>query len=125
MTCGYDPDLADLIQIILGRGRNDELRYLSEAPMLLTAAEKDPPDLIILPVMMVVMDGFEACRRLRQSPRLRHIPVLFCSAAHTPEMHQWVTRAGGQGYLHMPFGAHELLNARDALLRGETHLQPV
>src|SRR4051812_16425011 len=38
------------------------------------------PDLILLDVLMPGMDGFETCRRLRQLPQARGIPILFLTA---------------------------------------------
>ena len=46
----------------------------------LEAAALEPPDIILLDVMMPGMDGFEVCRRLKADPATRHVPVVFVSA---------------------------------------------
>jgi two-component system cell cycle response regulator len=46
----------------------------------LELADSDQPDIILLDVMMPRMDGFEVCRRLRDSPRTADIPVVMITA---------------------------------------------
>ncbi len=46
----------------------------------LELAETDPPDIILLDVMMPRMDGFEVCRRLKANPRTTDIPVVMVTA---------------------------------------------
>lgn len=46
----------------------------------LALAAKSPPDLILLDVMMPELDGFEVCRRLKATPALAEIPVVFVTA---------------------------------------------
>jgi len=41
---------------------------------------EDPPDLVLLDVMMPAMDGFEVAQRLRQHPTSEHIPIIFVTA---------------------------------------------
>jgi CheY-like chemotaxis protein len=55
-------------------------RPVSDPTMALAAAAAEPPDLILLDIMMPGMDGFEVCRRLKRDARLRDIPVVFLSA---------------------------------------------
>jgi len=45
----------------------------------LKSASSDPPDVILLDIVMPGMDGFEALRRLKENPKTRNIPVLVLS----------------------------------------------
>src|ERR1044071_6497252 len=49
-------------------------------PAALELAEAEPPDIILLDVMMPRMDGFEVCRRLKANPRTTDIPVVMVTA---------------------------------------------
>ncbi len=74
------------------------------------------PDLILLDVMMPEMDGFETCRRLKESAATNDIPVIFLTArTETTDIVQGFER-GAVDYVPKPFNAHELL------ARVNTHL---
>ncbi|HEX2862709.1 MAG TPA: hybrid sensor histidine kinase/response regulator [Lacunisphaera sp.] len=74
------------------------------------------PDLVLLDVMMPGLDGFETCRRLKQAPGTRDVPVIFMTAlADTAEKIQGF-QAGAVDYLTKPI-QHE-----EALARVHTHL---
>lgn len=57
-----------------------DLRIATSGAMGLELAQKSPPDLILLDIMMPDMDGFETCRRLKAQPALAAIPVIFLTA---------------------------------------------
>ena len=74
------------------------------------------PDLILLDVMMPEMDGFETCRRLKETEQWRDIPVIFLTAkTETADIVQGF-ELGAVDYVAKPFNAHELL------ARVNTHL---
>ncbi len=83
----------------------------------LRAARKNPPDIILLDILMPEMDGFEVCRRLKADPVLRRIPVLFISALTDQEEKGQAFAAGGVDYVTKPFADQEVL------MRVDTHLR--
>lgn len=67
------------------------------------------PDFIILDVMMPLMDGFEACRAIRNHPRFRDVPILFLSAKTDKEAAKEGYTAGANLYLTKPFDPPQLV----------------
>ena len=76
-----------------------------------------PPDLVLLDVMMPDLDGIEVCRRLKQDPRTRHIPVIFLTAMSKSEDERIGLEAGAVDYITKPISPPILL------ARVKTHLQ--
>ncbi len=114
-----EPELGGFARYVLQRARSDEVRYFESGPAGLDAIEADPPDLIILDLMMSDMDGAEVFRRLQAQPALRAIPVIFQTAKFDfPPEAQCL---GAYACLIEPYGPRELLNARDAAQRGEKY----
>jgi two-component system OmpR family response regulator len=75
---------------------------------------RDPPDLVVLDVMLPEIDGLEVCRALRRGSRL---PVLFLSA-RAEEVDRIVgLELGGDDYLTKPFSPRELVARVRAVLR--------
>ncbi|QWV95175.1 hybrid sensor histidine kinase/response regulator [Geomonas oryzisoli] len=86
-----------------------KVRPVPSGRLALGAAEKEPPDLILLDIMMPEMDGYELCRRLKEMPLLSHIPVIFISALDETVDKIAGFRAGGVDYIAKPFEAEEVL----------------
>jgi len=83
----------------------------------LELALRQPPDLIVLDVMMPEMDGYETCRRLKADERTRHVPILFLTALTRPEDEARGFEVGGADFIHKPF------NPVTVKARVATHLQ--
>jgi diguanylate cyclase (GGDEF)-like protein/PAS domain S-box-containing protein len=68
--------------LTLGAALKDDfdLQIATSGEMGLALARELPPDLILLDIMMPGIDGYETCRRLKQDPRLKDVPVVFVTA---------------------------------------------
>ena len=72
-------------------------------------ARREPPDLILLDVMMPEEDGFTACEKLKQDPRTADIPIIFISANTDTESKVRGLSIGGWDYIAKPFERMEVL----------------
>jgi diguanylate cyclase (GGDEF)-like protein len=80
-------------------------------------AEQEQPGLIILDALMPVMNGFEACEKLKNNTKTREIPVIFLSANYTKLEHQQRgLELGADDYILKPFNAQELISKVNSLL---------
>ena len=79
------------------------------------------PDLVILDIMMPVMDGWEACARIRE---LSDAPVVILSAKPTESDVVRGLELGADDYVKKPFGVQELLARLQALLRRSRSASP-
>ena len=92
-------------------------RPVSDGAMAIEAAAVEPPDLILLDIMMPGMDGFEVCRRLKADVHLRDVPVVFLSAIDDVADKVKAFAAGAVDYVSKPFQFPEVC------MRVETHLR--
>lgn len=67
------------------------------------AQSDDPPDLILLDVMMPGMDGYETCKRLKQDKRSKDIPVIFITALSGIQDEANGLKLGAVDYIAKPF----------------------
>ena len=72
------PENLDVVKGILAK--DYVVKVAINGPMALKIAEKQTPDLVLLDVMMPGMDGHEVCRRLKENPHTRDVPVIFLTA---------------------------------------------
>ncbi len=80
-------------------------------PAALAAALTDPPDVLVLDVMLPGLDGMEILRRLRADPRTRALPILMLSARGQQEDRRAALAAGADLYITKPFANAEVVGA--------------
>jgi len=110
------PENIDVLRGVLKSHYKVKVAINGEQALKLCRSEQ-PPDLVLLDVMMPGMDGFEVCRRLKAELRTEGIPVIFVTAMN--EVHDEVQgfEAGGVDYIFKP------VTPAIVLSRVRTHLQ--
>lgn len=97
-------------------GEGYELVFAENGPAALAKAEAFLPDLILLDVMMPGMDGFEVCRRLRATPKLAEVPIIFLTALDDRKSRLRGIESGADDFIAKPVDRQELrLRARTIL----------
>jgi len=79
-----------------------ELAMATNGPDALDMANENPPDLVLLDIMMPDMDGYEVCRRLKADPATADIPVIFVTAMGEVEDETHGLELGAVDYLRKP-----------------------
>lgn len=93
-----------------------EVQSAPDGPTALVIADTDPPDLILLDVLMPEMDGYQVCQQLKSKAQTRDIPIIFVSALDEVVDKARGFKVGGVDHVTKPFQEEELL------ARVETHL---
>jgi two-component system sensor histidine kinase/response regulator len=93
------------------------VRKVISGELGLEAAQLQPPDLILLDIMMSGMNGYEVCQRMKANDRTRDVPIIFLSALDEELEKVQAFQIGGVDYVTKPFQVVEVL------ARIETHLK--
>ena len=102
-----DPDILEALSEIL-EAEGFEIRRARNGKEALERLEPDPPQLILLDLMMPVMDGWEFAQRLKQRPRVSSIPIIVLSADRN--VSNKAAEIGAVGHLAKPFELNDLLD---------------
>ncbi len=94
-----------------------KVRKVLNGRLAIDAAQLDPPDLILLDIMMPAPDGYEVCQTLKENPKTKDIPIIFLSALDTLADKVKALSVGGVDFITKPFQQEEVL------ARVKTHLQ--
>jgi two-component system cell cycle response regulator len=78
---------------------------------------RESPDIVLLDVMMPGMDGFEVCRRIKDSPEHAHIPVVMVTALTGAEDKVRGLEAGADDFLSKPINDTALMARVRSLVR--------
>ncbi|MGB3652449.1 MAG: response regulator [Rivularia sp. (in: cyanobacteria)] len=102
------PTNLEILHDVLG-GAGYEVLVEMDGISGIEQVESNPPDLILLDVMMPKIDGFETCRRLQANPSAKDIPIIFITALTEAEEKVKGLSLGAVDYITKPFEQQEVL----------------
>ena len=76
----------------------------------------NPPDLVVLDVVMPNMNGYELCRWVKGDPATENVLVILCSSKSEEFDRYWGIKQGADAYVIKPFRPGELLDTVQTLL---------
>ncbi len=77
-----------------------------KAAVDITKAEM--PDIIFMDIVMDDVDGYAACRELRDNPATKDIPIIFVSTKNQRVDHMWAERQGGKALISKPITTEQI-----------------
>lgn len=110
-----DMDIRDLVAFKLEQAGYDVVA-VDNGLAALTEATQNPPDLVVLDVMMPGMSGIDVCRQLRQDASTKGLPIILLTARAQEGDVEVGFGAGADDYIVKPFSPRELVSRVEAVL---------
>jgi putative two-component system response regulator len=111
-----DPHVALLLERLV-ESEGHSVRRACDGWEALELVRQCPPDLVLLDLDMPHLGGFEVCRRLKQDPALRLMPIVIITAQSDAEARLRAWELGADDFLHKPFSAVDVAARCRSLLR--------
>jgi two-component system phosphate regulon response regulator PhoB len=112
-------DEKDILELVGYSFRKDgfEVAGFTHGRPGLEHLRRDPPDLLLLDIMLPDGNGVEICRRLRADERLKNLPIIFLTARGEEVDRVLGLEMGADDYVVKPFSPRELIARVKAVLR--------
>src|SRR5688572_28621485 len=111
-----DPDIAQLIGHYLEKA-GYTVEFLSSGKAVMPKVRRDPPDLVVLDLMLPELDGLMICQAMRTDPQTAAIPIIMVTARGEEADRITGLELGADDYVTKPFSPKELAARVTALLR--------
>jgi len=112
-----EPSIVLSLEFLL-RGAGYDVTVARDGNEALHAACLTRPDLIVLDIMLPLLDGFEICRRVRETATLAHTKILILTARGRGSEIEKGLALGASTYMTKPFSTRELVRKIGELLAG-------
>jgi twitching motility two-component system response regulator PilH len=83
----------------------------------LNTLKTNQPDIIFLDIVMPQMNGYEVCRKIKENPKTKSVPIIICSAKSEEFDRYWGMKQGADAYITKPFRPKELLQTMKTLIK--------
>ena len=112
-----DPDVIMVLQLLLKK-KGYEVATAAREEEAYQQVKSFNPDLIVLDVLLSGVDGRTVCKKLKNTPDSKHIPIIMFSAH--PGAQKNMQEFGADDFLPKPFESHKLLERIEAQLTKRT-----
>ena len=102
-----EPDMVELLATVL-KGEEHEVETYTDGRTALARVLENPPELLLLDLMMPDLDGFELLKLLRMDSRGKDVVVLVVSARTGHRAQLETLQLGANAYIYKPFSPREL-----------------
>ncbi len=85
-----------------------EVAVAMDGPSALAKVLENPPELIILDVMLPKMNGYEVCKAIKENPQSKPIPVIMFTALRDEQDYWKAMACGADAFLTKPYKAEDL-----------------
>lgn len=104
------------LESILLSSRGYNVRGAADGMAALEELRVFHPDLVILDIMLPALDGFEVCRRIKDNPETRHLPVIMLTAKKSNQDRERGLAMGASAYITKPFKSAKIMEIIQRLL---------
>jgi len=104
-----NPDMLEILRLLLKVNGHRPIMALGGKEGL-DIARKEPPDVILLDIMMPDIDGFEVLRRLKLDMSTEKIPVILVTAVSGQALIDKAMSLGAEGYVTKPYTRNQLMS---------------
>lgn len=110
------PDNLFILESILNDVAEYDINFVEDGQSAIDKVAENPPDLILLDVMMPGIDGYEVTRRIRGDKSLPYIPILLVTAHDQSSLAEGLD-SGADDFIRKPFDIDELMARVRSLVR--------
>lgn len=103
-----DEDIQRIVRLSLERIGKMSVEIVTDPAMAIERMIEFKPDLVLLDWMMPRLDGPTLCRRMREHPETRDLPVVFITAKASPRELDELRALGAAGTISKPFSPKDL-----------------
>ena len=112
-----EEDVQKLLSAIFGDLGDYRILCASDGEDALRIVRMDKPDIILLDIQLLKLDGYDVCKSVKSDPTMSSTKVLMLSGMTQNSDLQKAQEAGADGYIAKPFSSIELLEKFEGLLR--------
>jgi len=110
-----DEELSDILHYNLTRAGYNAVQTW-DGKVAMSALEQEPPDLVLLDIMLPGANGWEVCRFMSESPRLKGVPIVIFTAKSAREDFDQARQFNLAGFFTKPYATADVLRHVEKVL---------